>query len=614
MDFNKTAKGILEHIGGEENIQYVTHCMTRLRFNLHDESKANRKKIENIPGVMGTTIGGNQFQVIIGNDVANVYKALLGNSSIKTEGSQKKPAEKKKRLASILDFIAGVFTPILPAIVGAGMIKALLSMSVGFGWIADKSQLYTILTSIGDGALYFLPVLLAVSAAKKLGSNIYVAMGIALALLHPQLVGLLTSGHKISFLGLPVLGIPYASTVLPILLGIWIASYLEKWIDRIIPSMLKLLVVPALTILISVPLILIAVGPLGVIIGSVLTKGLTFLFEQNGTIASLILGGTFSLLVMTGMHYALLPIALNNFATKGYDFLSPLGIMANMGQAGATFAVFFKTKNKNMKSTALSAGLSAVMGITEPALYGVNMRLKRPLIGALIGGGIGGAFYGMMGVKKYVLGGLQGLPGIPALIGPTFVYALIGFPIAFFTAFIVTYMIGFKDVEVEDDEQEDVSVKSVAPINEALVSPIKGEVKPLSAVNDATFSGGIMGNGSAISPEEGKIVSPVSGEIITIFKTKHAIGIRSVNGAEILIHVGIDTVKLGGKHFTAYVKDGDRVEVGDTLITFDIDAIKAEGYDLITPVVITNTPVYKTIDLVEAGKVDTKDKFMNLTV
>jgi PTS system beta-glucosides-specific IIC component len=421
---------------------------------------------------------------------------------------------------------------------------------------------------------------------------------------------------------LPVTAVTYSSSVIPILLAVWVSSYVEKWIDRITPSVVKLIVVPTLTLLIVVPVTLIVLGPIGAIIGNWLSVGVGLLFEHGWIFAGLILGGTFSLIIMTGMHYAFLPIVVNSLTTKGYDVILPAMFVANMGQAGAAFAVALRSKNKTFKSLAMTTSLTAVMGITEPAMYGVNMRLKKPFIGGLIGGAVGGAYYSAVGVKYFILGGNVGLPGVASFIGETFVLALIGLPIAFAAAAIATYLMGFVDVESEEEEEivesnesnENDTKSDVTVAAEKLYSPIKGEVKPLSEVNDATFSSGIMGKGFAIQPAEGKVVSPVAGRVTTIFKTKHAIGITSDNGAEILIHVGIDTVKLNGKHFTAHVKDGDFVDVGKTLVTFDMEAIKAEGYDLITPVIITNTDQYQTIKSVKEGKVEEREAFLALLV
>ncbi|MEH7086243.1 beta-glucoside-specific PTS transporter subunit IIABC [Neobacillus drentensis] len=620
MDYKKTAISIIELVGGEGNVQNVIHCMTRLRFNLQDQSKVDRKRLEKVPGIMGINVSGDQFQIIIGNDVPKVYNAILENSAIKIDSKTKQSAKKQNPINAIFDVISGAFTPLLPAIAGAGMIKGILAIAIAFGWTTDKSQLYTILNAIGDGAFYFLPILLAVSLAKKFGSNMYVAAAIGAALLHPTLTALLGAGKPVAFLGIPVTAVTYSSTVIPILLAIWIAAYVEKWVDRIIPSMFKLILVPTLTLLIIVPVTLIAVGPLGSIIGNWLSLGVGALFEHGWIFAGLILGGTWSLIIMTGMHYAFLPVVMNNLTTKGYDVILPSMFMANMGQAGATFAVSLRSKNKSFKSLAMTTSLTAIMGVTEPAMYGVNMRLKKPFIGGLIGGAVGGAYYSAVGVKYFILGGNVGLPGVASFIGSTFILAIIGLPIAFAAGAIATFIMGFEDVEREG-EQDTTTVEETNTFDtkselvvaaEQVFSPLKGEVKALSEVNDPTFSTGIMGKGLAIQPQEGKVVSPVTGRVTTIFKTKHAIGITSDNGAEILIHVGLDTVRLQGKHFTAHVKDGDFIEVGQTLVTFDMDAIKAEGYDLMTPVIITNPDRYQTIEPVKQGKINTREAFLAL--
>ncbi|QPZ43092.1 PTS glucose transporter subunit IIA [Bacillus halotolerans] len=612
MDYDKLSRDILQLVGGEENVQRVIHCMTRLRFNLYDNSKADRSQLEQLPGVMGTNISGEQFQIIIGNDVPKVYQAILQNSSLSDEKSAGASGQKKNVLSAVFDVISGVFTPILPAIAGAGMIKGLVALAVTFGWMAEKSQVHVILSAVGDGAFYFLPLLLAMSAARKFGSNPYVAAAIAAAILHPNLTALLGSGKPISFIGLPVTAATYSSTVIPILLAIWIASYVEKWIDRITHSSLKLIVVPTLTLLIVVPLTLITVGPLGAILGEYLSVGVNYLFDHAGLVAMILLAGTFSLIIMTGMHYALVPIMINNIAQNGHDYLLPAMFLANMGQAGASFAVFLRSRNKKFKSLALTTSVTALMGITEPAMYGVNMRLKKPFAAALLGGAAGGAFYGVTGVASYIVGGNAGLPSIPVFIGPTFIYAIIGLVIAFVAGTAAAYLIGFEDVPSESDQQPSVT-NGHEGSGEIIHSPIKGEVKALSEVNDGVFSAGIMGKGFAIEPEEGEVVSPVYGSVTTVFKTKHAIGVTSDQGAEILIHIGLDTVKLEGQWFTSHVKEGDKVAPGDPLVSFDLEQIKAAGYDVITPVIVTNTDRYSFSPVKEIGRVQTKEALLALS-
>lgn len=601
MDYDKLSKDILQLVGGEDNVQRLIHCMTRLRFNLHDNAKADRSQLEQLPGVMGTNISGEQFQIIIGNDVPKVYQAIVRQSNLSDEKSAGSSSQKKNVLSAVFDVISGVFTPILPAIAGAGMIKGLVALAVTFGWMAEKSQVHVILTAVSDGAFYFLPLLLAMSAARKFGSNPYVAAAIAAAILHPDLTALLGAGKPISFIGLPVTAATYSSTVIPILLAIWIASYVEKWIDRFTHASLKLIVVPTLTLLIVVPLTLITVGPLGAILGEYLSSGVNYLFDHAGLVAMILLAGTFSLIIMTGMHYAFVPIMINNIAQNGHDYLLPAMFLANMGQAGASFAVFLRSRNKKFKSLALTTSITALMGITEPAMYGVNMRLKKPFAAALIGGAAGGAFYGMTGVASYIVGGNAGLPSIPVFIGPTFIYAMIGLVIAFAAGTAAAYLLGFEDVPSDGSQQPAVHEGS----REIIHSPIKGEVKALSEVKDGVFSAGIMGKGFAIEPGEGEVVSP--------FKTKHAIGITSDQGAEILIHIGLDTVKLEGQWFTAHVKEGDKVAPGDPLVSFDLEQIKAAGYDVITPVIVTNTDQYSFSPVKEIGKVQTKEALLALS-
>ncbi|MED3657903.1 beta-glucoside-specific PTS transporter subunit IIABC [Bacillus velezensis] len=611
MDYHKISKEILQLVGGEENVQSVIHCMTRLRFNLYDNAKADRSGLEQTEGVMGTNISGGQFQIIVGNHVPKVYQALMENSGLSDESANKTSKQKKNVLSAVFDVISGVFTPILPAIAGAGMIKGLVALAVTFGWMSEKSQTHSILTAVGDGAFYFLPLLLAVSAARKFRCNPYVAAAVAGAILHPDLTVLLGAGKSISFIGLPVTAATYSSTVIPILLAIWLMSYVEKGIDRITPSSLKLIAVPMLTLVIVVPVTLITVGPLGAILGNYLSVGVNDLFNHAGIAAMILLAGTFSLIIMTGMHYALVPIMINNIAQNGHDYILPAMFLANMGQAGASFAVFLKSKNKTFKSLAFTTGITALMGITEPAMYGVNMRLKKPFAAALIGGAAGGAFYGVTGVASYIVGGNAGLPSIPVFIGPTFLYALIGLFISFAAGIAAALLIGFEDVQSERDKASEAP--GVTAGGEIIHSPIKGEVKALSEVNDSVFSGGMMGKGFAILPEEGAAVSPVEGRVTAVFKTKHAIGITSARGAEVLIHIGLDTVRLDGRHFEMHVKEGDTVAPGDLLITFDIDEIKAAGFDVITPVIITNTDQYSFTDVKKSGMVKPNEALLALS-
>lgn len=593
MNYEQLSKKILTHVGGTENIDNLEHCMTRLRFNLKDENLVNKKEIEDTTGVMGVMEKGGQFQVIIGNDVKNVYKEFVKVAGI-TEGSTNQKSNKKQSfLNRFLDTLAGVFTPILPAIVGAGMLKGILSVLLIAGYVSADSQTYQIFNALADGAFYFLPILIAFSASKKFGMNPYVGVAIASAVLYPSLTTLMSTvqeaGESLSFIGIPVTPATYSASVIPMFLTIWFASYIEKITDRYTPNALKIIIVPTVTLLIAVPVFLIVIGPIGAILGNGLAVGVNFLFQTAGPLAGLLLGGLMPLLVMVGMHYALVPIILESIATNGYDYILPILTANNISQGAAAFAVFFVAKNKKFKSLAFSTGITGLFGVTEPAMYGVNLRLRKPFIAAMIGSAAGSAFMMLFDAKAYFFG-KTGLQGIPMFIGEGFIYAILGCIISIVVAIALTLILKFDqpelDVKVGTKEVE----KDIEEVRASTVfSPIEGNVKTIDEVDDITFSSKIMGEGIAIQPTQGRLVSPVNGSVTSLLNAKHAIGLTSETGAQILVHIGLDTVKLNGKFFKSHVKQGDEVSVGDLLIEFDLDAIIAEGYDTISPVIITNS-------------------------
>lgn len=618
MDYSKLASSILKNVGGDANVANVTHCATRLRFNLKDTSKANIEAVKKIKGVMGVVDKGGQFQVIIGSDVSNVYAEVLKLGNFQ-KGASIDAGEKKGGVAAVLDVVSGIFTPILPAITGAGMLKAVLSLLTTLGVMSTKSQTYEILNFISDAAFFFLPMLLAYTSAIKFKCNPFMAMTIAGVLLHPSFSALAAAGKPIHFLGLPVTPASYSSSVIPIILSVWLMSYVEKLADRISPKPIKFFSKPLITLLIVAPVALIAIGPLGTIIGVFLGKGINFINGKAGWLVGLLMGAFSPLLVMTGMHYGLFPVVMPEFASLGYDSMMVPGMLAaNVAQGAAALCVAVKTKNKELKQLAGSSGLTAVLGITEPAMYGVNLKLKRPFTGVMIGGGVAGLYAGIVGLKCYGMAS-PGLASIPIFIGPkpsNFINALITCAIAFVVTFAATWFLGFEDpVEEEDIEEEnsEVIVKK-QPLTKKIniASPVTGEVVSLSKVSDETFAKEIMGKGIAIIPTKGRVVSPISGKVGSVFNTKHAIGLISEEGTEVLIHIGIDTVKLGGKYFTAHVKAGDTVKVGDLLVEFDKDAIQAEGYELITPVVITNSDNYLDIVPKEIQKVKEGENILTI--
>jgi PTS system beta-glucosides-specific IIC component len=621
MNFEKLASDILENVGGEKNVSNVTHCATRLRLNLKDSSKANEEILKKIKGVMGIVNKGGQFQIIIGSDVNKVYNGLVKIGKFKTESASSSD-ENTGIVSKILNTISGIFTPILPAIAGAGMIKAVLTLLITFNLISQQSQTFNILSTISDAAFFFLPMLLAYTSAVKFNCNPFMAMSLAGVLLHPNLSALMAKNEPISFLGLPVSPTTYSSSVIPIILAVWVMSYVERFADKVSPKVIKLFIKPLLTLLVTAPIVLIAVGPLGSIIGNFIASGVVSLSNSWGWVLIVILGATAPLVVMTGMHYSFFPIIMTSFATNNYEGIFLPGMLAaNIAQGAAAICVACKTKNKNLKQLASSSGFTAVLGITEPAMYGVNLKLKKPFLAVMIGAGAGSLYAGLSGFKAFAFAS-PGLTALPTYIGPdnNLIKAIIIICISFVVTFIVTWFLGFEDPveeleeleeleEVQKDET-DVITPLVNKIN--ISSPITGEVVPLAQVNDETFAQEIMGKGIAIMPREGKVVSPVDGEIQMVFKTKHAIGILSEEGAEILIHIGLDTVKLDGKHFKAYVKDGDIVKKGDLLVEFDKDAIKSEGYDVITPIIITNSAKYLDVLSKDIKQVNEGDSLLTL--
>ena len=619
MNYENLAKSILEKIGGKENVSNLTHCATRLRFNLKDNSKAKTSEIKNINGVMGVVDKGGQYQVIIGNDVNHVYKEVVKIANLDNMSSNaSEEVDDRKPIAKVIDTITGIFTPILPAITAAGMMKAVLALLTAFKLVTTDSQSYQIVNFMADAAFYFLPILLANSAAKKFKCNQYLAMMLGGMLLHPTFVTMVNTakeaGTSISVFGLPISLASYSSSVLPIILGVWFMSYVEPIADKVSPKAIKFFTKPLITAVVTGIVLLVVIGPLGYIISDKIGLAIKTLETYASWLVPTLIGGLTPLLVMTGTHYGLIPIGINNRMTMGYDTIIYPGMLAsNVSQGGAALAVALKTKNSEIRQLASSAGITAVCGITEPALYGVNLRFKTPLYSSMIGGAVGGLFLGLFRVCNYS-GGSPGFLTLPSYIGGdtmmNFVYARIGAVISVAVSF-VSCLVLYKDKE-EVTVKEDENVQRSLGNEIIIASPMKGEIMPLNEVNDETFASEMMGKGVAIKPVDGKVVSPINGIVQTIFKTKHAIGLKSEDGTEILTHIGMDTVQLEGKHFKAYVKDGDKVKIGDTLIEFDTEAIKKEGYELTTPVIVTNTNDYLEVLARGVKKVNTGDAIISI--
>ncbi|EPN9525809.1 beta-glucoside-specific PTS transporter subunit IIABC [Cronobacter malonaticus] len=614
MNYPHTARQIITHLGGEANILSLYHCITRLRFSLVSLEKVDRAALEHLDGVMGVNLSGDQFQVIIGSEVAPLCQAILAQLPGLEAKKAAAPPKRRNPVSVVLEGLAGIFSPIIPAIAGAGILKGVLSLCLALGWVQASNQTYQILMAISDGVFFFMPLVLAFSAGNKFGANPYVAVALAATLFHPTLTTLLKSGAPVVFLGLPVSSVSYASSVIPILLAVLLLSYVERFIDRLMPAVLKTMFVPLLSLVIVAPVTLIAIGPAGILLGNALSGGIIWLVANMGWLAGVIVGGTLSLMIITGMHYVLVPIVINNISKLGYDPFKILFYVANMGQAGAAFGVFLRARNKKIKTLALSTSFSAAMGITEPAMYGINIRFKRPFAAALIGGACGGAFAMALGVKTYAFA-LSGIPGIPALVGPTFLWALASLAIAFCTAALITVLLGFEEPAEAPAEPEVVA--GISPValarEEQLFAPVSGRLTPLSSLSDPVFADEIFGKGIAIVPESGELLSPVNGRIESVFDSNHALTLRSDCGAEVLIHIGIDTVKLGGQHFTRHVENGAFVEAGQPLISFDLAALNALNIDPSVIVIVTNTDCYGEISPLKQGDVAPREAFLKLT-
>ena len=622
MDYKKLAERILEKLGGKENVESVVHCMTRLRFVLKDESQVDNEQVKKIKGVIGVMKKSGQYQIIIGNEVASVYKEICALGNFKEKTSVKKIEKKNQNIISeMLDIISSVMSPVIPAIIGAAMIKVLLTVLPMIGILSNTSQTYELLSVIGDGAFFFMPVLIGMSAAKRFNANPYYAVSIALIILHPNFISLLKganeAGQTVKFFNLiPVTYANYSYSVIPIILSVAVLPYIEQFVDKITPKITKNFLKPMLVMLFIAPIVMVVIGPLGAIFGDMLSTAVYFIQDKLGFIAVGLVAAVFPFVVMTGMHHAFTPIKLGVLATTGFEgFICIAEFCANMAQGAAALAVSIKSKNSDIKQSAGSSAFSAlVAGITEPALYGTNLRFKKPMIGACLGGLMGGLVGGFFQMKCYGVA-TPAIVTIPQYLEEgnpqSFLYILITLGVTVVSTFIITYVIGFED-PVEEDDEEMLEEKVTIPLNTGLniVSPLEGHMIELSQVNDVTFSSGVMGNGVAIIPTKGQVVAPFDGTIDVFFKTHHAIGLRSETGVELLIHVGLDTVNLEGKYFTPHRKQGDTIKTGDVILEFDIEKIKKAGYELVTPIIITNSQQFMDIIVKKKDVVTANDQVL----
>lgn len=614
MENKEFAGKIVKLIGGTENISQSWHCITRLRFNLNDESQVKVDELKTLDGVLGAQFQSGQFQVIIGAKVAEVYEEidhLAGHSS--NDSAPVKNTSKMNPIEVVFDVISGIFTPILPAIVGSGLIKGIMALFVSLGWLTETSSTYQVLQIFSNAVFYFLPFLIAYSAAKKFKTRESLALALAGILLYPTMIeGAAKGADPLNLLGLSIPLNNYTSSVLPIILGVLLLSFVDKWITKAIPKSLSIVFTPVLSLMITAPLTLAFIAPIGNVSGQYLEIFFTSLFNFAGPIAGLLMGGLMPLIVLTGMHYAFFPSTLASFEKVGYDImLLPMNFIANMAQAGAVLGVIIRTKRVETRSLALSTLLPSFFGITEPAIYGVTLRLKKPFYASLIGGAVGGCFYGLFSVKTTAFS----IPGITSL--PTYIMkgtnnfqlALIGIALSFIVSLLITILLGFQESVTAFNEQAAEKPNHTESIENQQMSkqtnpyevqaPMSGKVIPLSEVNDSVFSSEMMGKGVAILPDKGVVQAPFSGKVVTVTPTKHAIGLVSDDGIELLIHVGIDTVSLNGQFFDVLVKEGDKIKTGDHLLSFDIEGIQSNHLDVVTPIIVTNSTQY--LDVIHTG-------------
>lgn len=623
-EYEGLAREILNKVGGKENVLDVYHCQTRLRFRLADEGKADQAGLDSMDGVAKVLISGGVFQVVIGTHVKYVFEEidrLVGPKKAEESGRRNQGGQKRNPAEVVIDFVSGTFQPIIPALSGAGMVKALLALLVVFELIDNQSQTYYLLNLFADGVFYYLPLLLAVTEAQKLKCNPILAAGVAAIMLHPNWAALVTAGEAVRFFQIiPFTLAAYTGSVIPIILVVLVQAYVEKWLDRLIPKAVKLVFVPMLTFLIMGTLALSVLGPIGSVLGNGLGVFFTFLSTNASWAPAVVIGGFLPLMVMFGLHNGVAPLGVMQMADLGYDSIfGPGCVCSNIAQGVACLVVCLRTKDAKLKQIAGSASVTGLMGITEPALYGVNLPKKYPLISAMIGGGCGGLYAGLTHTHRFATGS-SGLPAVLLYIGDNsmtcFYNILIALVISAVVSGVLTYLLSLKFEAAPDFIRKGESLQEApAPaaertaVSEAgrgscedgtIYSPMNGEIITLEEIGDGVFSAGVLGQGCGIRPAEGKVYAPFDGEVILVADTKHAIGVRSRDGMEIMIHVGLETVELRGEGFDPVVKTGELVTKGQLLMNFDLEKI-GEKYPTVTAFLITNSFAYQSVSLVKQG-------------
>ena len=642
--YENLAKDIVRNVGGKENVSSLTHCITRLRFKLKDESKANDEVLKDMEGVVTVMKSGGQYQVVIGNHVPEVYADVMpllgleeGEASQEDEGDEKS----KNLFNRMIDVISGIFQPILGIMAACGMVKGFNALFVALGLYTDTCGGYLILNAIGDGLFTFMPVFLGYTAAKKFNMKPMLGLVIGAIMCYPSIQNsaLSAGGEALytlfqgtmfesqvytDFFGIPLIAMDYTGTVVPVIFVVYFASKCEKLFQKFIPDLVKFFFVPMLTLLVAIPAGLLIIGPLATFGSTLIAEGVMAVRNFSPLLAGGIVGLFWQILVIFGLHWGFIPVYINNIMTNGFDNVMMPFFACTFATSAVVLAIFCKTKNRHLKEMALPNSISGIFGVTEPAIYGILLPLKKPFIISCVAGGIGGAFYGAFNFRKFMVGGM-GIFALPAMIEPdgswgNFIVALAGIGITMVIAFAAT-MILYKDkkeeaVEVQDGEEtlKQVSEPEAAVqekeekqeslfVQTEIASPMKGKVLKLESIKDDAFASAVLGKGAAVLPEEGKVYAPADGVISTLFPTLHALGMETDEGVELLIHIGLDTVQLNGEGFEAKVSQGDRVKKGQLLVTFDKEFIESKGYCMETPVIVTNTDDF--LEVVEIGEGET---------
>ncbi|MBS4177732.1 beta-glucoside-specific PTS transporter subunit IIABC [Lederbergia citrea] len=614
MNNKQLGNRIVELVGGEENIRSLVHCATRLRFKLADHRKADKEALRNIPDVLTVVEKGGQFQVVIGNKVGKVYTEIMNDHHIQAGDSnnQNENNEKVGVVSKVFDYISGTFSPLIPALAGAGMIKALLAILDILKLINIEGTTYTVLNAASSGLFYFLPIFVGISAAKKLNANPFVGGAIAAGLLDPNFAGLLKATGDLSYMGIPLIVSDYSSTVFPLLIAMAVYAPLEKIVKKYAPDTIQLFFVPMIGILVMVPLTALVFGPFAQYISLGIGAAVTFLLAKSAIVTGILIACIWPILVILGVHWGVVPIMIDNF-TRGGDMIGPITAASTFAQMGIAFGIFLRSrKNKDLRSLSFAATLSGLFaGVTEPILYGLVLRYRKLIPLVLIAGAIGGAIVATFDVRvfAFVFNSALTIPAYTPILGYTF-----GIGAAFLAGTILAFTFGTegKKKDTAVTEASSVQTEGKPTKTHELTSPLKGEMIPLENIDDAVFASGAMGKGVAIEPTEGVVHAPFDGKVATLFPTKHAIGLINEDGIEVLIHIGLDTVQLNGKHFEAFVEGGSVVKKGDKLVTFDIQEIQEAGYKTTTPVIITNTADYLDVVPTESRAVSLDQKILTI--